>query len=89
MIAHVEIVSVPFRGFYLLDKVTAFVNYLEGVSVPFRGFYLLNNKKILWNVRRRVSVPFRGFYLLNAGSGSTIGRISARFRPLPGFLSSQ
>ena len=89
MIAHVEIVSVPFRGFYLLNKVTAFVNYLEGVSVPFRGFYLLNNKKILGNVRRRVSVPFRGFYLLNAGSGSTIGRISARFRPLPGFLSSQ
>ena len=106
-------VSVPFRGFYLLNQsltsieltrvkfpspsgVSIFSTIIEDaalnfgfVSVPFRGFYLLNTiarSCVVWLVW--VSVPFRGFYLLNCGWVNK-GRFWGRFRPLPGFLSSQ
>ena len=85
------VVSVPFRGFYLLNEVVPTISdtLANLVSVPFWGFYLLNMLKKANMQWTGVSVPFRGFYLLNSQGGFRCWNPGGCFRPLPGFLSSQ
>ena len=61
------IVSVPFRGYYLLNTIQLqYMQLIKKVSVPFRGYYLLNTIQLQYmQLIKKVSVPFRGYYLLN------------------------
>ncbi len=80
-----NIVSVPFRGFYLLNHVLKHYPHLNKVSVPFRGFYLLNDGDYVYGQYISVSVPFRGFYLLNLGYDCS--EIEKRMFPSPSGVS--
>ena len=52
------VVSVPFRGFYLLNHLRLMESTVYGeVSVPFRGFYLLNAVMIEINARDAKKFP--------------------------------
>ena len=109
-------VSVPFRGFYLLNgRNLRLMESTVSVSVPFRGFYLLNEFIRLFESKFEletfpspsgVSIFSIMFKLVNGNyettfpspSGVSIfsmkliflwSLIGLRFRPLPGFLSSQ
>ena len=83
-------VSVPFRGFYLLNASFRLLhNTCVRVSVPFRGFYLLNCMYVCMYVCEDICFrPLPGFL---SSQFSRLHDSACRncFRPLPGFLSSQ
>ncbi len=83
-------VSVPFRGFYLLNTVRMLHAASSMSFRPLPGFLSSQYDLHSYATRYRalVSVPFRGFYLLNSKMRKLL-REYISFRPLPGFLSSQ
>ena len=61
-------VSVPFRGFYLLNDMTG--NLMSGTNTTFPSpsgvsIFSINLNDFIAKIADEVSVPFRGFYLLN------------------------
>ena len=61
-------VSVPFRGFYLLNDMMG--NLMSGTNTTFPSpsgvsIFSINLNDFIAKIADEVSVPFRGFYLLN------------------------
>ena len=80
-------VSVPFRGFYLLN-IGFFVDGEAGDAFPSPSgvsiFSIKLGGKQKWKLK--VSVPFRGFYLLNEDTALNYGFAADKF-PSPSGVS--